>query len=382
MEPDLKEILSAFKEALEFWELHLSGDSAGLRSVVSPAKVDVPLEELVKLAKLIRAHTTKVGILFEPSNFKNADTAATKTVSELSSAFVLYTSVLAQLSPEAISKLFNKEILAVSASLVSSTSLLVTELNALLKKAELDTTETEKVEENRALELHTQEFKETSEFTVDPRLVSVGKVWSNCDAIVSLIAAGNLKFLEKQTKMYLSLIDDGLDEFSEFAENPQSFNEDDDPFGIEDEFSDEENDDEPPTAPEVSDNEDEEPSKEKKYLTEYCKLWLDKFKLLKLLFLSINKSLPQLIGGESIDHIDEAQELICRDVDLLIVDLMLSQVVDHVVESHAICIDKGCYRIVEILKKVNEKSPTKVKWCVLWESKYLELLDAMYNRGF
>lgn len=370
MEPDLKEILAAFQEALEFWTLHLSGVSTSLKTAVTPAKVSLPLEELVKLAKLIRAHSTKVGILFEPSSFKNAGTAATKTVSELSSAFVLYISVLAQLSPEAISKLFHNEILAVSASLVSSALLFVTELNAL---SESTAAESESAEEKKEVDVDNKELK------VDPRLVSVGKLWSNCDNLVKLIESGNLRLLEKQTKMHLSLIDDGLDEFKEFAENPHDFEDDDDPFGLEDDFTDGE-EDAPPAVAEESENEEEEPSKDKQYLTNYCKLWLDKFKLLKLLLLSINKSLPLLTGGDSIDRINEAQELICRDVDLLIVDLMLSQVVDHVVQSHALSIDKGCYRIVDILKQVNVKSPTKVNWCVLWESKYQEILDTMYNR--
>lgn len=377
MEPTLNEIVVAFEEALNFWLLHLSDVNTEFKAAVSPAKVDAPLEELVKISKLIKAHTTKVGILFEPSSFKNAGSAAVKTVSELSSSFVLYVSVLAQLSPAAISRLFHREIFSVSTSLITNARLLVSELLVIIKENENETATSDttgKPEDTPSLNDATD-----PKATVDPRLVSVGKVWASCDEMVKLIEAGNLRYLEKQTKMHLTLIDDGLDEFSEWAENPEEFD-DEDPFGFEDEFSDEEDDESPPVGEEESDSEETNTSsQEKEKLRSYCKLWLEKFKLVRLLFFSINKSLPLLVGGENIDEIYAAQELISRDIDQLIVDIMLSQVIDHVVEKHATNIDKGCYKIVKILKGVNEKSLTKVKWCALWESKFKELLDEMYN---
>lgn len=384
MEQKVEEILSAFAEALDFWALQLDQKSDDLKSTVSPAKVSDPLEEVVKVCKLIRAHTTKVGILFEPSALKNAGTATVKTVLELSGTFVLFMSLVSQLAPIEISKLFHKEIVNISASLVANTTLLVTELNVLLEAANSDSQEsTGQSTKETDKEKITSESKpvEKEKLTVDSRLVSVGKIWATCDKLVSLIEAGNLRFLEKQTKLQLALIDDGLDEFSEWAENPQDYD-DDDPFGLEDSFSDDEVDDSAaPVVEELElDDENEEDLQDREYLSKYSKLWLDKFKLVRLLFFSINKSLPLLVGGERIDQIHDAQELICRDIDLLIVELMLNQVVDHIVEKHATNVDKGCFKIVKILKTVNEKSPTKVKWCTLWESKFQELLHEMYTR--
>lgn len=381
----VEEILGAFEEALSFWQLQLTQKGDDLKTEISPAKVSNPMEEVVKVCKLIKAHTTKVGILFEPSAIEKAGSAAVKTVLELSSTFVLFMSLLSQLSPIEISHLYHKEILTIATSIIANCHLLVNELSILLKEANSGR-QGSVGQEERDLEAtkdaHEVKQNDSNSPTVDPRLVSVGKIWATSDKLASLIEAGNLRFLEKQTKMQLTLIDDGLDEFSEWAENPEEFD-DEDPFGLDDDYSDadeDENDSAPPAVDEdgLSD-EQEENSKDKKRLSEYSKLWLEKIKLVRLLFLSINKSLPLLIGGEKIDQIYDAQELICRDIDLLIVELMLNQVVDHVVEKHATSIDKGCFKIMKISKTANEKSPSKVKWCTLWESKFKGLLHEMYT---
>lgn len=385
MEQNLEETIHALGDALDFWYLHLSDLKDPLQKHVSPAKVANPLEEVVKTAKLVKAHTTKVGILFEKTALKKSALAALKTISELSSTFVLFVSVLAQLSPAEISRLFHREIINIAASLVSNARLLVSELNVLLLAAkttdqDANADESEVKKEESANENDHDKEKERPK--CDTRLMSVGKVWATCDEIVKLIEAGNLRYLEKQTKVQLSLMDDGMDEFSEWAENPEDFD-DNDPFGLDDDFSDSEDDTKPPSSEVLSetepDQDEQDVSESKNQLSKYCKLWLEKFKLVRLLFFSINKSLPLLVAGQSIDQIHEAQELICREIDLLIVDLMLSQVIDHVVEKHAINIDKGCLLIVKVLKSVNEKSPTKVKWCVLWNSKFSELLEEMYE---
>ena len=368
MEPKLDELLHTFIDALDYYTLHLCDPSKSLKSLVTPANVAAPLEELVKLAKLIRAHTTKVGILFEPSSLAKSGSAAITTINELSFSLVLFISVLAQLSPSQISKIFLKEIVDVSSSLVSYTRVLVKELILLLQETLSDKAETKASED--APKNHERNEAQSQ---INARLVSVSKMWMVCDEITKLIEAGNLKYLEKRTKIHLSLINDGLEEFSEWAENPKQFD-DEDIFGLGDDLL-EDGDETVPSAPEESDGEPQD----KEYLTRYSKLWLDKFKLVRLLFFSINKSLPRLVAGECIDQIYEAQEQICRDIDLLIVDIMLSRIIDDVVKDHATRIDKGCLKIVKILKSENERSPKKVDWCISWESKFNELLDKMYK---
>lgn len=360
---NLNDIIKAFEEALDCWGLVFSG-SEGLKTI-PPAKVQEPLKELVKVAKLIKAHTTKVGIIFEPSKLAQLSDAAYTTVSDLSKSFVLYMSVVAQLSPDKISSLFYKEILISSHTLVSTAASLTAELKVLNDKSG-------------------KSSDDKNNTKVDVRLVSVGKLWNACDELVKLVENGNLKFLEKKTRLQLSLIEDGLDEFSEWAENPEEFDLVD-PFGL-DEFSEDDEEDgedaEDAKVPVADDGESSsslaaEATMHK--LSGFSKQWVQKFKLIKLLFLSINKSLPSIVNGTDIDEIYNTESIISKEADLLIVELMMSHSLTEDVTEHSIAVDKACSKILSILKKANKNSDNKTKWCSSWEIKYKEMLEAMYD---
>ncbi|GEQ67472.1 hypothetical protein JCM33374_g1137 [Metschnikowia sp. JCM 33374] len=368
----VEEVLQALEDALKFWSIQLSSADGELKKNVPASTVKDPLEELVKIVKLIKAHTTKVGIIYEPSKLEKSGEASITTVSDLSKSFVLFISALAQVSSENISHLFYDEIKSMAHSLVLSATQFSEELKALYNNVVSEKSE-KKTESDNASE-------------GDPRLVSVGKIWNLCDDFTKLIEGGKLKVLEKKTKMHLSLVEDGLDEFAEWAENPEDMD-DEDPFGLEDDFSDEEEEDEddedgrnPPVPDDDDDKEDKKQvSKDREELVRYSKLWLQKFKLVKLLFLSINKSLSTLTSGQSIDEIFQTEGIIVREIDTLIVELMLNQTLDDVVEKHAFAVDVACFKIVAILRDTNKKSEGKVKWCASWEAKYNEFSDDMYK---
>ncbi|KAJ8140930.1 hypothetical protein OY671_005888 [Metschnikowia pulcherrima] len=366
MSDEVLEVLQALEEALNFWVIQLSAADGDLKKNVPAATVENPLEELVKIIKLIKAHTTKVGIIYEPSKLSKSGDASVTTVSDLSRSFVVFMSALAQISPKETSNLFYDEIKSTALNLVQSATSFSKELKTLYEEV--------------SREKDSQNNDKDPKSEVDSRLVSVGKIWNICDEFIKLVEGGKLKVLEKKTRMHLSLIEDGLDEFAEWAENPEDMD-DDDPFGLDDEFSDEEEDD--GEKPPVSDDENEEVTKQisedRQELVQYSKLWLQKFKLVKLLFLSINKSLTSVTSGESIDSIFSTEAVIAREIDTLIVELMLNQTLDDVVEKHASAIDKACFNIIAILRDLNKKSNTKVKWCTSWEAKYKEFSKDMYK---
>lgn len=370
MPEDLSEILRAFHDALEFWSIKIAEKNI---SGIPPAKALDPLQEIVKIAKLIKAHTTKVGIIFEPLKLSKQTDAAAKTVTDFLKLMVLYMSALAQVSPLEVSQLFYNEILSKSHDLTQNGLLFSNELIVLEERAkELKKTAQETDPEAT---LNDVPEEETKTALCDERLVSVGKLWSTTDDIVKLVESGNLKFLEKKTKLHLTLIEDGLDEFSAWAENPEDLDEED-PFGLEDEFSDDES--EVPLL-ENDDSDNEDSGSKKDYLIQYSKSWLQKFKLLKLLFFSINKSLPTIAAGEDIDSIYREEETIYKEVDLLIVELMLNQIVDEEVREHATKIDKACFRIIGILRRANKNNETKTKWCGSWVLKYGELTESVHR---
>ena len=129
----------------------------------------------------------------------------------------------------------------------------------------------------------------------------------------------------KKIKQSIILIEDGLDEFEEWAENPDDFDMDDDPFGFSDDESEEE--DAPPTN-EIP--EKENGNKEgKENLIEFSQLWLSKIKLIKLLLTSVTRSLPSVTSGDIINNINDVQRLLVNKIDTLIVDLMMSKEVDE-----------------------------------------------------
>lgn len=375
-----RKVLAAFAEALRFWSVHLTAKDGDIQKAVPPANTGDPLAELEKTSKLIKAHTTKVGIVFEPSQIVVSGSSTYSTVSDLSKSFILFMSAFSLVSPAEVSVIFYEEIRSVCTTLVNTAVNFTDELNDLLEtcgESELSkgTSGAEpkisgegpgrKQKATKAVEAPANH----SEKEGDARLVSVGKIWNICDDLVKLIGEGKLKFLEKKTKMHLSLIEDGLDEFAQWAEDPDDFD-DEDPFGL-DEFSDEEGPSEP------ANSSDDEGVQEN--VISFSKSWLQKFKLVKLLFLSINKSLSSLVSGEKVDELFGMEAAICRQVDSLIVELMVNKALDEGVTRISKSIDDSCFSIIKLLRDVNNASENKVKWCHSWETKYSELLTEMYR---
>lgn len=349
---DLVQLLASYKEALIYWQSCFTTSFSG----VSSSKVASPLDELVKLAKLIKAHTTKVGIIFSPENLKGLEEAAYNVVQKLSETAVLLVSLVAQLEKKETSKLLYDEILG-HLSLIIASNIAFTEELTVIEEEINSTKEAERKDG--------KEDKEDKEDQNDPnatnkRLVSVGRIWASCDALVKLLEGGKLGLLSSKTKQSILMLDDGLDEFAEWAENPEEM---DDPFGFSDDESEEE---EPPKEEPELDNED------RAELIAYAKKWLQKIKLIKLLLTSLTRSLPSFTAGEDIDNIYTIQRSIVTLVDKLIVDLMMDQVVDEKTAEYATSIDKACKGIVKIVKNANKNSENKVKWCVAWVSKYEE----------
>lgn len=341
---EIAQLLASYKEALMYWQ----GSFCTSFSGVSSAKVASPLEELVKLAKLIKAHTTKVGIVFKPENLKGLEEAAYNVVQKLSETVVLLVSLVAQLEKKDVSKLLYDEILSQLSLIIGSNIAFAEELSALEKETYIGEKVDEKVDKDPN--------------PTDKRLVSVGRIWASCDALVKLVEAGKLGLLASKTKQSIVMLDDGLDEFAEWAENPEEM---DDPFG----FSDDESDEEAPPKEDETHLDDEERTE----LIAYAKKWLEKVKLIKLLLTSLTRSLPTVTAGEDIDNIYTTQRTIVTLVDKLIVDLMMDQVVDEKTNEYAVSIDKACKSIVKTVKNANKNSENKVKWCVAWTAKYEEL---------
>lgn len=355
--PDISALLKAFDEAIDFWLLSLGKNDE--KSSTSAAKVANPLEELSKLVKLIKAHTTKVGIIFKPSTLVKEISTAYNTFQKLSESLTLMVSVLHQLDPKVISEIFYDELIDVARLMLGSAKTLVHELSQF----------TEETNENEKGSASANEGDEGDANEVNSRLVSIGQIWSHCDSIGKIISLGLLGVLGQKLKRSIGFIDDGLEDFEEWAKDPQDLG--DDPFGFGDDEEEEEDD-----------NEDEDEAlvglsaSELDILSEYATAWVQKFKLIKLLLTSITRSLPEVTSGETIDKIYTTQRKVVANVDKLIAEVTLTMEIGNSCEECANSIEKGCRVLVKEVRQVNKKSESKVKWCDAWEAKFFQKLAA------
>lgn len=337
---NLPNLLKSLKEALQYW-VETIKDSQKLGQIKA-ALVPDPLAELTKLAQLIRAHTTKVGIIFNPKMLNKSPQESYRVVQKLSETTVLLVSVAAQLSAPELSDIFYTELLESIQQVLTSEMMLVDQLVALEANSSQPSTSEVAVE-------------------ADGRLVAVGKVWSSCDNLCTIVGEGKLGVLNRKFKLSISLVEDGLEEFEEWAQDPEEM---EDPFG----FSDSEEDDDDETQQEKPPLDMDEDVKQQ--VIEYSQEWIRKFKLIKLLLISVSKSLPSVTSAENINTIYQAQRKVVTNVDKMVVDLMVNCKVTQEIKQYGIEITKQCNSIMKIVKEVNKSNESKVKWCDTWSDKF------------
>lgn len=347
---DLLALLRSLSEAAVYWKASLDSSQ---EVTAQKASVQKPLEEIEKLAKLIRAHATKMGIVFQPENIRRADSAY-KAVEQYSGSAVLLVSVVAQLDARDLSVMYQQEIVGEVVSLLLATDAFARELLALVAESEAEYEKNEDKSEAKQTDNGTSDDASG----IDQRLVSVGRIWDLCDGIVSLVKSGKLGLLNRRIKQSITLVDDGLDEFTEWAKDPSGF-EMEDPFG----FSDSEDELEVPSAPKTETDDSAE-------LVLFATLWLERFKLIKLLLSSLVRSLPSVVTGTTVDTVYTTQKDIVALVDKLIVDLMLEGYLGDECHEYAEEITKKCLKLVRAVRAANKGSDNKVRWCDAWEKKF------------
>ncbi|KAI5957251.1 hypothetical protein KGF54_000179 [Candida jiufengensis] len=322
--PDLKSLIQSFQDATQYWVNNLNNEDI---TKLKASKVSKPLDELLKLVKLVKAHTTKVGIIFKPDTLEKQEQPAYNTLEKLSESLVFTTSVVSQLhSEQQISKIFYQEILSQVRLLIESNVELANELMTIYQ-----------------------------EKTDEGRLVSVGKIWSNCDSLVTLLENGPLALLTNKIKLSVTLIEDGFDEFSEWAKNPEDM---DDAFG----FSDE--DDE-----EDAENEEELDEQQLNKLIEFAKKWVKKIELVKLLISSFKKSLPKTTTSSQVDEIYDLQKNLTNLIDKFIVELMLNREETREIELIKNDITKNSIKLAKLAESIH-KDDKKSSWYSTWITKY------------
>ena len=382
---DIEALIVSFRDATQFWIVSLNSEKI---SQVRAASVAKPLNELSSLVKLLRAHTTKVGIIFEPERLKKEPATAYSTLEKLSESLILTVSLIAQLKLQDISQLYYDEIVIQVVQLIESNHELAKELLLIYEAAEKNEGESKQSKsgsenENSGVENGNGNGNGNGE----GRLVYVGKIWSNCDSLSKLLSEGALGLLTLKVKQSIDLIDDGFEEFVEWAENPEDMG---DPFGFSDDDDDEEEEEEEETAAtaEYDDvkgkvpsstgyelEKDEEKSSEtglsdNDELSAYAKKWQKKIELVRLLLASFKKSLPKTTASNQIDKIYDIQKSLVTSIDKLIVELMMNGEISDEVESIADDISKSSTKLAKLAESIHKDDTKKTSWYSTWITKY------------
>lgn len=320
-ETDLRNLLQSYKDGLQYWQQAIGGPDA---TAIKLALVSDPLAELVKLAKVIHAMATKIGIVFKPGPIPT--TPAYKQVKEASEKTVLLVLLVGQVSVERYSSMFAKEMVARILAVLAACERLAGELQEMDYAAESS--------------------------SGDERLVLVGRVWETSTAVVELAEMGKRGLLASRVKQLSAMLADSLEELAEWCEDPHMVDEDD-PFGLDENSAEEQEVD--------------------SAVVSLASAWTQKLKLVRLLTQSLTKSLPSdanLTGA----HIDTVQKCVLdieAAVDDVVAAFMTGKLVEECNEEAAVLL-KACNTTVAFVRLVNKNSDSKTKWCNAWEAKWKE----------
>lgn len=348
----LKELINASKEALSYWVGSFSNDRnitmKSSNKVIKSSAVGNPLEESTKLAKLIHAYVTKLGIVFRPPILDSTYNACYKELDIVLKTLILFVSLTKQISNESelYSKLLTTAILSQCISILEGYFGLISELDLILDYNEINDDESK-------------------------RLVSVGKIWESCDSLCELCKLGSSGLLKTKLKQTNYLIGDALEEYKEWIENPKSRLQDN-PFELDLEI----NDDDTLASLKQgkTDNEGDEAEIDSEIL-KFSENWTMKLSLIKLLISSLDKSIPNskytIKFSTGVDLLNEKILKLSEYIDDLVASVIYDEDLD-VANKVAILLVEEANKIVEIVKKLNNNDEKKCRWLATWKTKFSE----------
>ncbi|KAG7927728.1 hypothetical protein KL925_002086 [Ogataea polymorpha] len=324
---DIKQLLQSLDEAIAAWRPLLNLETHE-EPCLKSSQVTNPLEELSKLGQLIHAHTTKVGIVYKPPISPDNFHACFVEVESVTRSLVMLVSLCSQLIEEKkkYSTLYIQKVLDEVNALLGTFSVLNNELSGLLDIQDSDADST--------------------------RLVSVAKIWEICDNLSSLVRWGASGVLRAKFKESATLLADGLEEYEEWLESPSADNGD---------FFEE------------SDHEDETEQKEVDAdLVSYGSKWVQKLKLIKLLFTSMDKNIGKTQHTEKLSSKLDRMNSARLEIGLLVDEFISAIIYDMdqtAAQKYALQLVQACMSLTEA---VSQLEPKKVKWFDTWKTKFQE----------
>ncbi|CDO92869.1 unnamed protein product [Kluyveromyces dobzhanskii CBS 2104] len=311
------------------------------------------LEELGKLSQLIKSNATKLGIISTPDRILSNEDAFKKQLVDLMNVLFYLLSLVPLFHDSCFTDYFVDNLDQEIVSLILGVHGLSDELLEIVS-ADPKAFDDASVPENEKLSKFLKE-----------RLISIGKIWSQCDRLESLSKRGNLGLLAEYISSSIKLLQDSNEELEEWLEDPVINS---DPFGMNDNFSDEEGSD--------LDAEDEEVSET---MIEFVRSLLQKSRLLKLLLGSLTKSID--IKKDTASTAAQLSELhllhksIVSNSDTLISSTLMNAEYesDPEVETATLAINNDVKKIIKIVTQLNSSNESKLKWIQVWSTTWNSL---------
>ncbi|CAI6819277.1 ANM_collapsed_G0038550.mRNA.1.CDS.1 [Saccharomyces cerevisiae] len=320
-----------------------------LRKISSTTKLQgsTPTKELDKLASVLKAHCTKIGIVCKPGTFDNNHKVVITEIQNFSRPLFYLLSLFPLFyNNKDCPKYFTDQLDESTLQLLDGLRDFIAELQERLKN-----------DENASLD------KE--------RLTSVGKIFNACDYLSNCSKAGPYGILANILKDNVAIMDDTMNEIKEWLEEPDFSANSDDIFL---DFKDSESE---------SDSQKEEFDQEKVY--ENIKSFFDgftrKIKLIKLLVSTFRKT---LVSKDFTPKRNQAETLDSIHTYLKEIQLLLDEVVSTVqfepknftneeVKEEQAALVAVTKKVLIQMNKLYEGDPKRKKWIDTWEIKFNEL---------
>lgn len=346
--------LIELKSAIETEFLARYNDNLeAIHSIESKTKLQesTPLIELSKLSKLVRSHSTKLGIVLKPVTFKETNYEATykELKSLIDTTFYLFSLLPLFYNGKKYTKLLLQKLDESILRYLTSLTLLCQELESKVDNKEYD----------------------------EERLICIGMIWSCCDSWDEISKLQDLGVLAGSFKTSSQLIRDVMEEVDEFLEDPEGN------IGQKLEFLDDNLDS--AEEDDVVVVEEEEKSSEKTtedlidIILPIMKEWKHKVILIRTLFNSfrnviMSKDPPKIYTIEMLDDLNELHKSIAAAVDNLTCTIYMADETFTKEDIHEEVeeINSKVKKMLSIIKNIKKKPSDKNEFVSVWETKFFE----------
>lgn len=348
--------LIELKSAIETEFLARYNDNLeAIHSIESKTKLQdsTPLIELSKLSKLLRSHSTKLGIILKPTTFKETNYEATykELKSLIDTTFYLFSLLPLFYNGKKHTKLLLQKLDESMLKYLTSLKLLCQELESKFDNKEFD----------------------------EERLTCIGMIWFCCDSWDEISSLKDLGILADSFKASSQLIRDVVEEVNEFLEDPEGN------IGQKLDFLTDDLDSiESDSVVVVQEQQEESPDKTTEDLVEIIlpimKEWKRKVILIRTLFNSfrniiVSKDPPKIYTIEMLDDLNELHKSIAASADNLTCTIYMADetFTKEDIREEIEEINMKVKKMLSIIKNIKKRPGDKNEFVGVWESKFFEI---------